>query len=128
MSETITPTRLSIDLFCRVIDNLGDIGVCWRLARQLARDGQCDVKLFVDDFHVFKKIERNLDAGRKSQMLNGVTILLWDEPWIEAAYAAPGDAVIESFACTLPDHVVDVMVRSGKRPVWIDLEYLSAEG
>ncbi|XOT98120.1 elongation factor P maturation arginine rhamnosyltransferase EarP, partial [Alcaligenes pakistanensis] len=27
---------ISIDLFCRVIDNLGDIGVCWRLARQLA--------------------------------------------------------------------------------------------
>jgi uncharacterized repeat protein (TIGR03837 family) len=120
-------SRLSIDLFCRVVDNFGDIGVCWRLARQLARDDQCDVRLFVDDFQVFKKIERNLDPGRKSQVLNGVTILPWNEPWIETVYTAPGDAVIEAFACTLPDHVVNVMVRSDKHPVWIDLEYLSAE-
>ena len=25
------------DMFCRVIDNYGDIGVCWRLAADLAR-------------------------------------------------------------------------------------------
>jgi hypothetical protein len=23
------------DIFCKVVDNFGDIGVCWRLARQL---------------------------------------------------------------------------------------------
>ncbi|MDO9602214.1 MAG: elongation factor P maturation arginine rhamnosyltransferase EarP, partial [Rhodocyclaceae bacterium] len=29
---------ISCDIFCAVIDNLGDAGVCWRLARQLARE------------------------------------------------------------------------------------------
>ena len=29
---------MRIDLFCRVIDNWGDAGVCWRLARQLVRE------------------------------------------------------------------------------------------
>ncbi|HET7526824.1 MAG TPA: elongation factor P maturation arginine rhamnosyltransferase EarP, partial [Burkholderiaceae bacterium] len=36
------------DLFCRVIDNLGDAGVCWRLASDLAARGQ-QVRLVIDD-------------------------------------------------------------------------------
>ena len=27
-----TPAPLRWDIFCNVIDNFGDIGVCWRLA------------------------------------------------------------------------------------------------
>ena len=27
------------DIFCQVIDNHGDVGVCWRLARELAARG-----------------------------------------------------------------------------------------
>ena len=37
------------DIFCRVIDNYGDIGVCWRLARQLANEFGQTVRLWVDD-------------------------------------------------------------------------------
>ncbi|MEO6624035.1 MAG: elongation factor P maturation arginine rhamnosyltransferase EarP, partial [Burkholderiaceae bacterium] len=36
------------DIFCRVIDNYGDIGVCWRLAADLAARGR-QVRLWVDD-------------------------------------------------------------------------------
>ena len=36
------------DIFCRVIDNYGDIGVCWRLAADLAARGRT-VRLWVDD-------------------------------------------------------------------------------
>ena len=36
------------DIFCQVIDNHGDIGVCWRLASQLADHGHA-VRLWVDD-------------------------------------------------------------------------------
>jgi len=36
------------DLFCRVIDNFGDIGVCWRLAADLAGRGEA-VRLWTDD-------------------------------------------------------------------------------
>ena len=36
------------DIFCKVIDNHGDLGVCWRLARQLAGLGEA-VRLWVDD-------------------------------------------------------------------------------
>ena len=36
------------DIFCRVIDNYGDIGVTLRLSAELARRGQA-VRLWVDD-------------------------------------------------------------------------------
>ena len=36
------------DIFCRVIDNHGDLGVCWRLSCDLAARGQ-QVRLWVDD-------------------------------------------------------------------------------
>ena len=36
------------DIFCTVIDNHGDLGVCWRLTRQLRDAGQ-RVRLWVDD-------------------------------------------------------------------------------
>ena len=40
--------RLQWDIFCKVIDNFGDIGVCWRLACDLALRGD-QVRLWVDD-------------------------------------------------------------------------------
>ena len=39
---------LTWDVFCRVVDNYGDIGVCWRLAADLAGRGQ-RVRLWTDD-------------------------------------------------------------------------------
>jgi len=120
-------SALSIDLFCRVVDNFGDIGVCWRLAQQLVRDQGCVVRLFVDDFQTFARIERTLDSSADRQTLNGVVILRWDEAVIAAHYAAPSDAVIEAFACDLPQIVIDRMVAAATPPVWLDLEYLSAE-
>lgn len=39
---------LRVALYCVVVDNLGDAGVCWRLARQLAAEHACAVELFID--------------------------------------------------------------------------------
>ncbi|MFM8920912.1 MAG: elongation factor P maturation arginine rhamnosyltransferase EarP, partial [Limnohabitans sp.] len=36
------------DIFCRVIDNHGDLGVCWRLSADLASRGH-QIRLWVDD-------------------------------------------------------------------------------
>jgi hypothetical protein len=36
------------DVHCRVIDNYGDAGVCWRLSRQLAAEHALDVTLWID--------------------------------------------------------------------------------
>ena len=103
------------DLFCRVIDNHGDVGVCWRLAADLAARGE-QVRLWIDDASALRWMAPDGAAG--------VSVLAW--PAGEDA-VAPGDVVIEAFGCELPPAFVGRMAAARRAPVWINLEYLSAE-
>ena len=69
------PVRLQrCDIFCRVIDNYGDIGVCWRLARQLAGEHGLAVRLWVDDLTAFATICRDIDPQRPVQTPSGIEV------------------------------------------------------
>ena len=114
---------MQIDLFCQVIDNYGDIGVCWRLARQLAAEHGCEVRLIIDDLHAFRVIAPEIDRGLTRQSLLGVEVVAWSA----ADALIPFDVVIEAFACNPPARYVEAMAVRSPRPVWINLEYLSAE-
>jgi uncharacterized repeat protein (TIGR03837 family) len=111
------PARFTADIFCRVVDNFGDIGVTWRLARQLSSEFGVAVRLFVDDLASFQRI-----AGNRRE--DAATVLSW--PGDEAG-VAPADIVIEAFACALPQSYVERMAARSVKPVWLNLEYLSAE-
>ncbi|GAA3529441.1 elongation factor P maturation arginine rhamnosyltransferase EarP [Zobellella aerophila] len=113
------------DLFCSVVDNYGDIGVCWRLARQLVAEFGLEVRLWVDDLHSFQRLLRSLDPTRDEQIRRGVCVRRWGEPLEPEPSVA--DVVIEAFACTLPASYIAAMAARKSAPVWINLEYLSAE-
>ncbi|MBO1112396.1 elongation factor P maturation arginine rhamnosyltransferase EarP [Bordetella petrii] len=110
------------DIFCRVIDNYGDIGVCWRLARRLAQGRGWQVRLWVDDLRAFARIQPGIAADAGLQRHTGIDIVHWTSspPPLE-----PGDVAIEAFACDPPAAFVQAM--RARPPVWINLEYLSAE-
>lgn len=112
-------------IFCRVVDNYGDIGVCWRLARQLANEFVLDVTLWVDDLASFAQIRPDLNPLLASQSLEGVTVRHWAPDFADAETAA--DVVIEAFACDIPAAYLAQMQARSRAPVWINLEYLSAE-
>jgi len=112
------------DIFCNVIDNYGDIGVCWRLARQLANEHDLAVRLWVDDLESFSKLCPEADSGFESQHRRGVTVSLWRKEFLDVQPAA---LVIEAFACKLPQSYIEAMAAQLHKPVWINLEYLSAE-
>lgn len=122
---------MRFDLFCRVIDNYGDIGVCWRLARQLAAEHCAAVRLWVDDLRSLQALLPESDPQRAAQTLHGVDIRHWpaafDAAWDGAAADAVGEVVIEAFACELPSAFIAAMAARFRPPVWINLEYLSAE-
>jgi uncharacterized repeat protein (TIGR03837 family) len=107
-----------------VVDNYGDIGVCWRLARQLVNEYECTVRLWVDKLQAFHRIAPELDPERACQVLFGVEVRLWQVPFPEVS---PQEAVIEAFACHLPHGFIAAMAARSPQPVWINLEYLSAE-
>jgi len=103
------------DVFCRVIDNHGDLGVCWRLAADLANRGEA-VRLWVDDPRAL--------AWMAPEGAPGVQVLPWRDP---GAAEQPGDVVVEAFGCDPPAQFVQRMARRRPAPAWINLEYLSAE-
>lgn len=106
------PPSLRWDLFCRVVDNHGDAGVCWRLAADLAARGQA-VRLVIDDA---SPLAWMAPAGAP-----GVQV----QPW--TGDGEPGDVVIEAFGCDPPPAFVQAMAARPRPPLWINLEYLSAE-
>ncbi len=117
----------SLALFCKVIDNYGDIGICWRLARQLQQEHGITVTLWVDDLRSFQRICPEVDINAKVQLLAGVTVRHW--PNQEGIFSPSdiADIVIEFFACDIPPGYINAMAECKPRPVWLNLEGLSAE-
>ena len=115
------------DIFCSVVDNYGDAGVAWRLARQLAAEYRRDARLFVDALTVLARIAPDVDPSRERQKVQGVDIFRWSGADRPMPPTTPGAAVIEAFGCGLPSSYLDAMIALPAQPAWINLEYLSAE-
>ena len=113
--------QLHWDIFCRVIDNHGDIGVCWRLATGLTGRGE-RVRLWVDDASALQWMA---PAGAP-----GVELRAWT-PKLALAGVPVGDVLVEAFGCDIdPDFVAAFAAKataSGQPGLWLNLEYLSAE-
>jgi len=127
--ERLDNRRMQWHLFCRVVDNFGDIGVAWRLACDLAARGE-SVRLGVDDASAL--------AWMAPQGADGVEVVGWSD-------VAPGaaDVVVELFgggraasalAPALPPGASPSNAlppkgwRGGARvPVLVNVEHLSAE-
>ncbi|MEO8674591.1 MAG: elongation factor P maturation arginine rhamnosyltransferase EarP [Casimicrobiaceae bacterium] len=112
------------DIFCKVVDNFGDAGVAWRLARQLAHEHSLAVCLWIDELRPLARFVPGVDAGCDPQRVDGIEIRQWRSPFAEVASA---DVVVEAFGCGLPDGYTAAMARASPPPVWVVLEYLSAE-
>lgn len=137
------PRALVFELFCQVVDNFGDIGVCWRLASDLAARGH-HVRLWIDDASALQWMA--------PQGCAGVVVWPWTSPLAfdtKLLSSAPADAIIEAFGCNAAPELIaayadaarldgqkglksglDTVVAGpaeGIGPVWLNLEYLSAE-
>ncbi|MBI5792882.1 MAG: elongation factor P maturation arginine rhamnosyltransferase EarP [Rhodocyclales bacterium] len=117
----MTNTLTSCDIFCTVVDNYGDAAVCWRLARQLATEHAWRVRLWIDDPAPLAQLAPDSAVGP-------VEVRTWSDPWpAQTPTTDAADVVIEAFACELPPAYVEAMAARSCLPVWLNLEYLSAE-
>lgn len=114
--EALPPWHWNV--FCRVVDNHGDLGVCWRLSRRLVALGQ-RVTLWVDDAAAL--------AWMAPGGAPGITLRPWPVGVHDDPDAALGDVVVEAFGCDPPPGFVARMAAAARPPAWINLEYLSAE-
>ncbi|SHG59604.1 elongation factor P maturation arginine rhamnosyltransferase EarP [Massilia sp. CF038] len=126
MSQPLPPAT-TLAIFCKVVDNYGDIGICWRMARQFAAEHGVDVTLWVDDLASFQRICPQVRSTAPSQQIAGVTVRHWHDQAAQFTPAEVADIVIEFFACDIPPGYVAAMAQRAQRPVWLNYEGLSAE-
>ena len=112
---------LNWDIFCKVVDNYGDLGVSWRLCRDLASRGQ-RVRLWVDDASALRWMAPLGCAG--------VEVRAWTQP-LSLQGVAAGEVLVEAFGCEIaPEFIATNAYKQragGNKVAWINLEYLSAE-
>ncbi|MEO8752795.1 MAG: elongation factor P maturation arginine rhamnosyltransferase EarP, partial [Casimicrobiaceae bacterium] len=113
------------DIFCNVVDHYGDIGVSWRLARQLVAEYALEVRLWVDDLATFHHLCTAVDPAADAQHIEGVGIRRWRA---DADFHDAAAVVIEAFGSRIPEAYLALMAARTPAPVWVNLEYLSAEG
>ncbi len=125
--------KLDWDIFCNVVDNFGDIGVCWRLACNLAGRGK-RVRLWVDD--VLPLAWMAPSGCANVEVIDCKNGLPNDQDFVL------GDVLVDTFDCEFAINNIATQaiktpatVKNGtilescpvKRPVWLNLEYLTAE-
>ncbi|MCD8340060.1 MAG: elongation factor P maturation arginine rhamnosyltransferase EarP [Burkholderiales bacterium] len=111
------------DIFCDVIDNYGDAGICWRLSRDLVKSRGWSIRLFINNLQTLSELVPSVSPHLASQNVDGIEIEMWDH----SQKAEPSQIVIETFGCRIPESFEKKIARSPLKPVWINLEYLSAE-
>jgi uncharacterized repeat protein (TIGR03837 family) len=127
----IEESKMKVFLFCRVIDNFGDIAVSWRLAQQLAKEHGAEVTLVSDQMAVFAQLEARVCAVSPSQTVAGIQILAWMPAWEDDAsiLLEKGwpQVLIEMFSCRLPVAYESALSQHSPRLAWLAVDYLSAE-
>lgn len=117
--------KLSLWIFCQVIDNFGDIGVAYRLARQLNASGTYHISLWVNELSSLKRLESRVKDCDIPQQVEGIDVLLWQSKFLQKKINdRPPQVVIETFAC-FAEHKLEISFTDP--PLHIILEYFSLE-
>ena len=104
---------MKFDVFCNVIDNFGDAGVCLRLCRSIKSKGH-EVNLYCDDLNTLLTIATAYDT-------KNIGLFVWNDKLL----FEPSDVTILAFSCRVSDSIVKKL--KDKKTLVINLEYLSAE-
>ena len=115
----------SIDIFCEIIDNFGDIGVVYRISKELKKIFQnVRIRIVLNRLEEFKAINKKV-KDTDYQEIDGLICVT--EKYVKENIETFGvsDVFIEAFGCNVPEEYVKQAKENSK--LWINLEYLSGE-
>lgn len=117
----------TIDIFCDIIDNYGDIGFVYRLARGLyKKQDSLKINVFLNNISSFGAINKRIDAAKKIQSVEGINYYNLDKlSRADFRQIIPGQIAIEAFACELPKEYL-INYKNNLRII-INLEYFTCE-
>ncbi len=121
-----------IDILCKVVDNYGDAGLVWRLARAIGHafcnkldpSARLELRILCDDLTVLKQL------GAAEGELERMQLRLFDWQTEHAHFdECPADFVIETFGCKYPAWYEALLYdpHNDRPRKLLNLEYLTAE-
>lgn len=145
-----------LTILCKVVDNFGDIGFVYRLAKNLVQlNPQREIRIAVDNLAAFNKIESSVDpdlaeqvlevacadslqaqegadkAGNEGKPKTAGRLKIFDAT--NAAVCArewtkkPARVILECFQCGRPDWLEALLFDGVTRALIINIDYLTAE-
>ena len=132
---------MEITILCKVVDNFGDIGVAWRMAKrfvELAKKENLEIiekiNLIVDGLSSFNKIENSIDITQSFQTVKDICVYDWNCYDVCYKIFSQNDGkklafIIECFQCGRPDWMEKILFQDKlQRTVQIlMIDYLTAE-
>ena len=116
----------TLDIFCEIIDNYGDIGVVYRVAKELQKsfENRVKIRVFLNRIDEFMKINSNVkDSG--FQEIDGIVYITFQYLKENIDKFETSDVIIEAFGCNIPEEYMEKAYEGST--LMINLEYLSAE-
>lgn len=115
----------TLDIFCEIIDNYGDIGVVYRTAKELQKIfPESKIRAFLNRLDEFKKINSQV-IDLPSQNIDGIEYITFDYLRDNANKLLTAQVIIEAFGCQIPEEYIEIAYDNSE--LLINLEYLSAE-
>lgn len=126
---------MKISVLCKVVDNYGDIGVAFRMVKQLkAVAPENEINLIVDDLEAFNNICNDIDVHSNFQNKSGINIYDWNdyEFCYKCFYENDGEKlqlILELFQCGRPEWMEKILFEDklNRSVQIIMIDYLTAE-
>ena len=126
---------MTITFLCKVVDNFGDIGVVYRLAKQISLFSKKNkINLITNDLSSFNKICSSVNVSLDYQIINNIHIYNWNAYDFCHSYFLKNDGedlqtIIECFQCGRPDWLENILfdIKLERTVKIIMLDYLTAE-
>lgn len=117
--------KITIWIFCKIIDNFGDAGICLRLAKLLSKEYNFEVIIWIDNLNILHKMQNNIDPKKDYQYHNKIKFL--NSKNFNKIYnlVKIPNCIIEILESNIPNKVIKII--ENNKILWINLEYLSAE-
>ena len=123
---------MEITILCKVVDNYGDIGFVYRLARNISElYPQIELRLIVSDLPSFAAMAPFVKEGLAKQSARGWQIFDWnsqDVCYKEFKNKIP-EIILECFQCGRPEWLDEILFAPEQKEIVriVNIEYLTAE-
>ena len=116
----------SLDIFCEIIDNFGDIGVVYRLGKEFKKvfGENVKIRVILNRLDEFININSNV-KNIQNQEIDGIQYVTYEYVKKNMCTFSTANVIIEAFGCTIPEEYMNEAYDNSD--LLINLEYLSAE-